>query len=392
VLKHLKRIEALQEMVKTGGLSGALLFYSRDVFYYTGTAQPSYLFVSPHHTFLFVRMGSDLVFREAKIKKENIREERQLENIFKEISPLIGKGGRMGTELDVLPANRFLEFRKIFSQFEIVDISPLLLHQRKRKDPSEIETIRKACSTIHKGHERVLSVFRMGMTELELAAAVEDAHRLAGHEGTFFIRQPDFFMSRGPLASGPNLYQTSGAVYSITGVGLSPSVPSGPSTRKIEKGDLVVVDIPVLVEGYHADQSRTYAVGKAKDETKKLFQSLRKIADHLIDRAKPGMKCFDLYHMSIVKAKELHVEKPFLNFGAGQKSKIIGHGIGIEVNEPPTLSSYDHSPISEGYVFALEMHMRDEKFGVVKLEDMILIGAKKNEILTTTPRELFEVG
>jgi Xaa-Pro aminopeptidase len=223
-----------------------------------------------------------------------------------------------------------------------------------------------------------------------LAAAVEDAHRLAGHEGIFFIRQPDFFMSRGPLASGPNLYQISGVLYSITGIGLSASVPLGPSRRKIRRGDLIVVDIPVLVNGYHADQTRTYVVGKAKDGAKKLFQSLKEIANYLIDYITPGMKCSETYKMAIKKAGELQVEKPFLNFGNGRKSKIIGHGVGLEINEPPIISDYDHSIISDGFVLALDMHMMDERFGVVKLEDMILIG-EVNKLLTKTPRELFEI-
>ncbi|MBS3921191.1 MAG: aminopeptidase P family protein [Deltaproteobacteria bacterium] len=390
MLEPIKRIKTLQEMIETRDLSGVILFYSRDVFYYTGTSQPSYFFISPQHYCLFVRAGYDFALREAQIEKENIKEERHLENIFKENFSIIKRGKKIGVELDVLPANRFLEFSRIFSGFEIVDISPLLLNQRKRKDASEIKIIRKACSTIHRGHERVLTVLREGLTELELAAAVEDAHRLAGHEGIFFIRQPDFFMSRGPLASGPNLYQISGMVYSITGVGLSASVPLGPSRRKIRRGDLVVVDIPVLVEGYHADQTRTYVVGKAKDGAKKLFQSLKEISNHLIDHITPGMKCSEVYKMAVKKAEELQVGKPFLNFGNGRKSKIIGHGVGIEINEPPTLSDYDHSIISEGFVLALDMHMMDEKFGVVKLEDMIVIG-EKNKLLTKTPRELFEV-
>jgi Xaa-Pro aminopeptidase len=295
MLEHIKRIKTLQEMIETCDLSGVLLFYSRDVFYYTGTSQPSYFFVSPRHYCLFVRAGIDFALRETQINKQNIKEERQLENIFKEISPMIGRGRKIGTELDVLPVNRFLELREIFNGFKIVDISPLILNQRKKKDAFEIKAIKKACTTIHKGHKRVLSVFKEGMTEIELAAAVEDAHRLAGHEGIFFIRQPDFFMSRGPLASGPNLYQASGMVYSITGIGLSASVPVGPSRRKIRKGDLIVVDIPVLVEGYHADETRTYVVGKAKDGAKKLFQSLREIANYLINHITSGMKCSEIY-------------------------------------------------------------------------------------------------
>ena len=389
-MEHIKRIKILQEMIETCDLSGVLLFYSRDVFYFTGTSQPSYFFVSPQHYCLFVRAGFDFALREAQIEKENIKEERHLENIFKEILPMIGRGRKIGTELDVLPVNRFLELREIFNGFKIVDISPLILNQRKKKDAFEIKAIKKACTTIHKGHERVLSVLKERMTELELAAAVEDAHRLAGHEGIFFIRQPDFFMSRGPLASGPNLYQTSGMVYSITGIGLSASVPLGPSRRKIRRGDLIVVDIPVLVEGYHADQTRTYVIGETRDGAKKLFQSLKEIANYLINHITPGMKCSEIYKMAVKKAEELQVDKPFLNFRNGRKSKIIGHGVGLEINEPPILSDYDHSIISDDFVLALDMHMMDEKFGVVKLEDMILIG-EKNKLLTETPRELFEI-
>ncbi len=354
MMEHIKRIETLQEIIKGNNLPGVLLFYSRDVFYYTGTSQPSCFFVSPQHYRLYVRAGSDFALREAQIGKENIKEERHLENIFKEISAMIGRGKKIGTELDVLPTNRFLEFSKIFSKFEIADISPFILNQRKRKDPAEIKIIRKACSTILRGHERVLSVLKEGMTELELAAAVEDAHRLAGHEGIFFIRQPDFFMSRGPLASGPNLYQISGVLYSITGIGLSASVPLGPSRRKIRRGDLIVVDIPVLVEGYHADQTRTYVVGKAKDGAKELFQSLKEVANHLIDHITPGMKCSEIYKMALKKAEELHVGKSFLNFGNGRKSKIVGHGVGLEIHELPSLKPMSNETIEEDIVFTIE--------------------------------------
>lgn len=387
----MERIKTFQRMIESSRLSGVLLFYSRDIFYYTGTAQPSYLFISPQHYCLYVRAGFDFVLREVRIEKERIKEERSFENVLKEISPLVRKGNKIGTELDLLPANRFLEFSGKFSGFEWFDISPLILSQRQRKDVSEIKAIQKACRTIHQGHQKVLSVLKEGISELELAASIEDAHRRAGHEGLFFIRQPDFFMSRGPLASGPNLYQISGVVYSITGVGLGPSVPLGPSRRRMRKGDCVVVDIPVLVEGYHADQARTYVIGRAKEETKKLFYSLKEIANHLIENLRSGMKSSEVYQMAVKKAEELKVENSFLNFGDGRTSRMIGHGVGLELNEPPVLSRYDRSEILENSVLALDMHMMDKKAGVVKLEDMILVGRNENQLLTRSPRKLFEV-
>ncbi|MGA3208994.1 MAG: aminopeptidase P family protein, partial [Syntrophales bacterium] len=70
---------------------------------------------------------------------------------------------------------------------------------------------------------------------------------------------------------------------------------------------------------------------------------------------------------------------------------LIGHGIGLELNEPPVPSEYDHSEVGDNYVVALDIHMMDEAAGVVKLEDMILIKKEGNEVLTRSPRRLFEI-
>ncbi|MFH1627741.1 MAG: Xaa-Pro peptidase family protein, partial [Pseudomonadota bacterium] len=349
------RIKSLQERIRAEGLCAALLFYSRDVYYYTGTAQPSYLVVFPEEYFLYVRSGLDFALHEVFIEKDRMKGERRLEKVFKEISSRL-QGNKIGIELDVLPALQFLEFKKIFSGFDFVDVSPLVLEQRKRKDGLEIEKIKQACRVLDEGHKAVLSTLEEGITELELAAAIENAHRLAGHEGIFFIRQPDFFMGRGPVSSGPNLFRPSGVVYTITGVGLSPSVPAGPSRRQIVRGDPIVVDIPTLVDGYHSDQTRTYILGKAPEQIESMYEALKEIADFLIEKIRPGMRCSDVYQLALKKSEELKVSDAFLNFGNGNKSRIIGHGVGLELNEPPILSSYDHSEVSEGYVIALDMH------------------------------------
>jgi Xaa-Pro aminopeptidase len=389
-MEHEERIEFLREMIKQEGWGGALLFYSRDVFYYTGTAQPSYLMVFPDDHTLYVRSGFEFASKEVFIDKEKIREERHLENIYKEVFHRFQEK-RIATELDLLPANEFLKFQRIFKGFEFLDVSPHVLEQRKRKDPSEIERIKEACDAIDTGHRAVLSDLKEGTTELEIAAAVENAHRLAGHEGIFFIRQPDFFMSRGPISSGPNLFKISGVVYTVTGVGLSPSVPAGPSRRRMSEGDLLIVDIPVLVNGYHADQTRTYVLGKADEKVKTTYEKLKGIADHLIENIGPGMRCSEIYKLAVAKSEALGAGDAFLSFGRGKRSHLIGHGIGLEINEPPVLAPNDHSIVSDGYVIALDMHILDEEVGVFKLEDMILIGEKDNQILTKSPRELFEI-
>ncbi len=390
-MKPEKRIGVLQEKMRERGLSAALLSYSRDLLYYTGTAQPSYLVVLPAEYLLFVRSGFEFAVGDIFIPKERIRQERRLENIFKKIRPGLPADKKIGTELDVLTAIQFEGFKKVFSGYEFVNISPVVLEQRKNKDPSEVSKIEAACDAVDAGHKAVLANLREKTTELELAAAVENAHRLAGHEGIFFIRQPDFFMSRGPISSGPNLFKISGVVYTITGVGLSASVPAGPSRRSISKGDLVIVDIPTLVNGYHADQTRSYSLGKADEKIKTMYNYLREIADHLIANIRPRMKCSEIYRMAIERSEGLKVQDAFLSFGKGKKSRMIGHGVGLELNEPPILSEYDDSEVLDGFVIALDMHMMDEGVGGVKLEDMILITGNGNRLLTKTPRHLFEL-
>ena len=386
------RIHRLQTGLAQQGLTGAVLFYSRDVLYYTGTAQPSYLAVSADDYRLFVRSGYERAREDVFISLENVREERKLQNVYRDFFDGPGTGEKkIGTELDILTVQQFETFKKSFPHCEFQTISPVVLEQRKQKDPWEIEKIRIACDVVHAGHEAVLATLREGVTELALAAAVEDAHRKAGHEGIFFIRQSDFFMSRGPIGAGPNLRKISGVVYTITGVGLSPSVPAGPSQRKIQRGEPVIVDIPTCVDGYHADQTRTYIIGKATMAIQALYDNLKEIADHLIETMRPGMKGSDIYAMAKAKAEQLDVADAFLHFGKGRRSRLLGHGIGLELNEPPIPSEYDQSEIDENYVIALDMHMLDEQIGVVKLEDMILIGKNGNEILTKTPRQLWVV-
>ena len=122
-----------------------------------------------------------------------------------------------------------------------------------------------------------------------------------------------------------------------------------------------------------------------------MYYDLKSIADHLIDYMVPGMKCSEIYSAAFEKAKDLGRSDHFQSFGNGKKSRLIGHGIGLELNEPPVPSEYDNSEVGDHYVIALDMHMMDEAAGVVKLEDMILIKYGGNEVLTGSPRELFEI-
>jgi len=374
------------------GLAGALLVYSRDVFYYTGTAQPSYLVILPDDYTLFVRRGYEISLQESWLDDGKISSERDLDEIVRRMFKSDGRARQaIGTELDLAPLPQVRELNHALQGRKLLDISPQILAQRMIKDESETSCIRKACSTIHAGHLSAVSVLRSGISELELSAAVENAHRLAGHEGYVFTRGFDFVQSRGPLASGPNLRRSSGTAFTLAGLGLSSAVPTGASRRIIEYKDLVVIDIAVCVEGYHADQSRTYSVGKAPAKVLDLFQRLREVADSTIEYMRPGLSIAELSRRAFYLSEKLGLGESFMRFDSGTSAHFIGHGLGLEINEPPILSRKSEVWLARGMVLALELHLMEPEGHTVKLEDTVLIGEKGTEILTVSPRELIQV-
>jgi Xaa-Pro dipeptidase len=387
-MKFAHRIKHLQGVLRELGLAGAVLFYSRDIYYYTGTAQPAYLVVLPDDYLLLVRRGFDLASRESGLEPERLQGGGNLAGVAKRLFPGEGRGEKVGTELDMLTVPHAGSLSRALGGRELVDISPAVLAQRMVKDAGEIETIRKACAAVHAGHLAVLSCLRAGLSELELAAAVENAQRLAGHEGCFFLRLPDFVMSRGPLASGPNLRQTSGTLFTLAGAGLSRAVPTGAARRLIAAGDLVLVDVPACVEGYHADQSRTYAVGRAPAKALDLFQRLKAVADHLLENLRPGMTSGEAFALAQAQAVALGLGEAFMAFASGARAHFVGHGVGLELNEPPLLAQNRATVLKEGMVLALEMHVMEPDGLTLKLEDTAHLAARGNQLLTLSPREL----
>jgi len=387
-----ERIHYLQDILKDNGLAGAVLFHSRDVYYYTNTAQPSYLVISPDEYMLFVRRGHDIALREAWLDAGQIATERNLEKIIQTMFHGPGLSGeKIGTELDLLTIPQARALNQALYGRKLTDISPHILRQRMIKDDSEVNSIRKACSAIHSGHLAAVSALRPGLTELELAAAVENAQRIAGHEGCVFLRSTDFVMSRGPVASGVNLRCTSGTVYTLAGSGLSCAVPTGPSRRIIEPFDLVLIDIPTCVEGYHADQSRMYSVGRPTSRAKGLFEKLRELADHIIQSMRPGIAIRDLVHDAFSEAGRIDLKDSFMMFDNGSRAHFIGHGVGLEINEPPLLSATSDVVLSPGMTIALELHLMEPDAYTLKLEDTLHITETGVEILTLSPRLLTEI-
>jgi len=384
-----QRLGHFQQRLAALGLDCALLVHSRDILYYCGTAQPAILMVAPGDYHLLVRRSLDFALGETWLAPDRVSA-GGLDKARARLTAMGITAGRMGLETDIIPADIFLRIQRLFPAFTLVPVSPEILQQRMIKDQEEIEHIRTACAIMQAGHDRVFEVLKAGMTELELAAEIEHAHRRAGHSGTYSIRLADFYMGPGILASGENLYNTTGLSNTITGVGLSPAVAAGASMRRLQAGDTVMADIPTFYRGYHCDESRTYVIGEPRPELWDLYDSLRQIVDAVLLELKPGARCCQLFDIACRKADQLGVGPYFLKL-ADRTSNLIGHGVGLEVNEMPVLQANAELELQANMVTTLEMHLTHPAHGVVKTEFMVLITPDGYEQLSLRGCELFVV-
>jgi Xaa-Pro aminopeptidase len=293
--------------------------------------------------------------------------------------------------MDLVPANMYLRLKELLSGSRIVDVSPLILKQRLVKDNEEIDHIKAACRVAESAHSRLPEVLRPGMTELELAAELEHAARLAGHE-TFAIlrKRMETEMGYALVLGGESTKTIGGYGQVVTGNGLSRAFPYGPSNRSIEHGDVVVFDIAGLSNGYHSDLARTYFLGKTPSLALEAHAALLAVQSEILREATPGAVARDIYD-SAVRTAAKHGWQEYFQGPEEQRGTFVGHGLGLEIDEPPLLSPRDETVISEGMTFTTELFIVHPSFGEVKLEDTVLVSKDRTELLTSMERRVFEV-
>lgn len=382
------RIEKLQKTLADHSLVAAFLLYHRDVYYYAGTARPASLVVTPDDAVLFVRRGVDWLGDEPKLS--DVRE-GGLGSILDWLKAKGIQTGNAGIEMDIVPADMYVKLKMLLPGLEFVDVSTFIIEQRLIKDKDEIKSIRGACRIVEQSHKHLPDILKEGITELELSAELESVARRHGHETFAVLRKRlETEMGYALILSGESTRAIGGYGQVVTGKGLSPAFPYGPSLRKVKRGDVVVFDIAGLSQGYHSDLARTYCLGKASDEMLEAHAALVAIQSAMLDVAKPGVPANQIYKTAIKKAEAMGWADYFQGHGK-EKGTFVGHGLGLEIDEPPLLSPKDGTVIEENMTFTTELFIVHPEFGEVKLEDTLLMTKDGPELLTTLERTITEI-
>lgn len=262
---------------------------------------------------------------------------------------------RLGFEQDKLTAGQFAHLQSRVSKRQtFVPRGGVVEMLRMVKSPDEVAAIRQSVLTNSKALDAALRQFKPGMSENELAAEIDYQMRRLGAEKTAF----DTIVASGVRSALPH---------------------ARPTRAPIERGALLI-DMGASESGYASDMTRTFFVGDPPRKLKQLYNAVLESQLAGIDAVRPGVKASRIDRAARNVLKGHGLEKAFMHS--------TGHGLGLEIHEPPKLGKKDKTKLEAGMAITIEPGAYLENVGGVRIEDTLVVTEKGQEILTPTPKSL----
>lgn len=269
-----------------------------------------------------------------------------------------------GLTLGVEPTRlRFLEMRfleEALPKSRFTSAHGLLSGLRIAKDAGEIAAMRKAVDIAQRGLEATLALTRAGMTEREVASELVLQLLRVGSDAE---------LPFGPIvASGPN----------------AADPHATPGERRLQNGDLLIVDWGAAADGYVSDLTRTFAIGEVEPELKKIVEIVRQANEAGRLAGKPGLPA---------GAVDQATRKVIDDAGYGVYfNHRTGHGLGLEGHEEPYMFGENKLLLTEGMTYTVEPGIYFVGRGGCRIEDNVVVTASGAETLSSMPRELRQIG
>lgn len=388
-LSELKgRINKLQQHLIMQGIDLAVLNVNSDLYYYCGSIKPLYLIIPAEgQAVLLARKALQRIRDEVPhIKVEPFNGTKDLVRIINEY----GYSGtrKLGMTLDATAYATVHRWRQLFDGAELIDLSWDIRALRMVKSEAEIAIQARAGAIMAGVPDLVKKSFHPGITELQLSAIVENYFRLNHHGVVVRCRREGIEMGFGVCSSGVNTLAGTKFDGICAGVGIATAVPYGANDDPIQRGAPILLDYAFNLEGYHMDQTRMFSWGEPAPEVRRAYDAMIQVEERVISLLKPGILWSDIFGEALKLAAEFGYEKEFMGLGP-EKVKFVGHGIGLELDEPPYLAPKNDYPLEAGMVVAVEPKVSLPGTGVVGIEDTLVIRPETPEFLTTVSRKFF---
>jgi Xaa-Pro aminopeptidase len=228
------------------------------------------------------------------------------------------------------------------------------------------------------------------MTEIEFGGMLEAIAKRYGHEGLLRVRSLNYEAYSWHVLSGWTGGIVSQSDSPMGGLGLSPAFPVGASFKIMKAREPILVDFGICYHGYQVDQTRMFSIGMMEQKYVDAYRACREIHDAVLVDVRPGADCQTLFLKSLQLAASLGYGESYLG-PPGLQTRFTGHGIGLELNEPPFLAQGHSYPLEEGMTFAVEPKIVFPGEGSAGFENTVLVTKTGCEILTPTEPDIVEV-
>jgi Xaa-Pro dipeptidase len=265
---------------------------------------------------------------------------------------------RIGINSRELTHANYQFIRKCAKGARLKDVSEALGKARMIKDEQEISHIKKACDITCRTAEEIPELVREGQMETEAAAELNYRMMKLGAAGPSFATNASF----GPGTAEPHYV---------------------PASRRLKKGQLALFDFGASYKKYAADLTRTFVCSRANARQKEMYDVVLRAQLAAIDAIHDG-----------VQGKDVDQAARRIIDGSKFKGKFIhstGHGLGLSVHDPGSISSVRNMTLKEGMVLTVEPGVYQRNFGGVRIEDDILVTKKGCRVLTSAPKEFLAI-
>ncbi|MCL4454984.1 MAG: Xaa-Pro peptidase family protein, partial [Deinococcus sp.] len=263
--------------------------------------------------------------------------------------------GKVGIEpWHVFPASIHLKLTELLPGVTF-ERSRIMERVRMIKSAFELECLREAERITDLGVQAGLKAFVEGATAREVALEAEYVMRKYGdhHLGT-----PTLLGAGERTASGSPM----------------------PTDKKVEKGDLLMIDIGARYNGYCGDISRAKVCGEPTPAQERLFNATLAMNRAVIDAIRPGVLASDLHKLAVRVSREY-------GYGPENNIHLTGHGVGLDIHERPDYG-VEETPLAENMVITVEPCLLEPGVGGIRIEDLVLVTNTGAEVLSKTPRTL----
>ena len=269
------------------------------------------------------------------------------------------KSATMGFEADLTTVTAAAQMKKLVHRgIRWKATSGLVMRQRMIKDADELKVIREAVKLGAQVYEEAARSIRPGVREVEVAGRLEFAARQAGADGMSFD--------------------------TIVAAGKRGALPHGRASQQaIPKRGFVVVDSGVILRGYCSDMTRTVHMGRAGRVERGWYEAVLESQLVGIATVRAGISAGQVDEAVRNVLRRASLDRYFTHS--------TGHGVGLEIHEPPRLGTKQEEPLVTGMVITIEPGIYVPGKGGIRIEDMVVVTETGCEVLTPVTKKLMEI-